>query len=278
VVITIISILMALLLPALSRVKVMAKCAKCTANMRAIGTAWNMYANDNNDIFPQNYQEGTYGSRLHQTSDYFYGGIQLWMTYDAYLGSGGNAATYSGIGYVYPYLKTLDVFFCPANPRSDRWMTLSKGQDPSNTDYGFGEQAKGAICTYYYRGGMYPVEGYPITAIADPPACRGDIGGLKRASDPNVRGRVILTDYWAGYTSANGYSTITPDPKTAPHGKGRSVNLLFTDGHVSCWTLPADMLPIWAWFDGSCYSEATYVNTFYSQNPWWFVRADMANQ
>src|SRR5580692_11423925 len=53
VVIAIIAILAALLLPALSAAKQRAWTARCTANLRQIGIGMKMFADDNNESFPE---------------------------------------------------------------------------------------------------------------------------------------------------------------------------------------------------------------------------------
>ena len=267
VVIAIIAILASLLLPALGKAKIKAKASACAANMRELGIGWTMYADDNNGFFPQNYQEGTYRCGP-PGAPYFYGGIQTWMTVNCDLGSACPVSTYSGIGWVYPYVKNAKAFFCPANPRSDPWLGLWNGTvDP---DYQFGVQGKGALGTYWYRGSMYPSEtGSSFTSISDITYCR-DTG--KKISDPGVSGHVMLADFWKGY---NASTFPTPDPQTMPHGDGRVLNLLWTDGHVRAWQLPAGVNPIWDWFDAGAYSQASYnPNGWVSQLPWWWVMAD----
>ena len=69
-----------------------------------------------------------------------------------------------------------------------------------------------------------------------------------------------------------------PDPKTRPHGDGRIVNLLFTDGHASAWNLPASMIPVWDWFDAGSYAKAGFGNGWVQQLPWWWVEADRSGR
>ena len=56
----ILALLISILLPSLSRARELAKRAVCAANLRGIGQGMYIYANDNEEWFPQHYYEPTY--------------------------------------------------------------------------------------------------------------------------------------------------------------------------------------------------------------------------
>src|SRR3569833_993270 len=63
VVIAIIAILASLLLPAMSRAKGKAQAIKCMNNEKQIGLAFMMYADENNETYPQHYGWLAFGGR-----------------------------------------------------------------------------------------------------------------------------------------------------------------------------------------------------------------------
>ena len=94
-VITIILILAAMLLPALSRSRETAKRANCTSQLHQIGTAAYMYADDNEDYLPPGNPTLRSGGQ--------------WLSYL-------NRKTPVGLGYLWrdKYLPSADVFYCPS--------------------------------------------------------------------------------------------------------------------------------------------------------------------
>ena len=274
VVVTIISILAAVLLPALSKTKTRAKITACANNMRQLGVACAMYADDNNGYIPLNQMEGTYHAEAYGP---FWSGIQVWMTYGGNLGAGNYPSNYSGIGKVYPYVKSPTVLYCPANPRSPLWLDLQwNGNDPSGV-YGFGVQGKGANCLYMYRNSIFPASLNVTTSIPDANnagPCLLNYPAV-RIDDARLRNRVLLTDYWHGYAG----STVTPDYTRLPHGDGSNVNLLWTDGHVSNWVLPNGWLPIWNFYGLGPITKAAFDGRSWAkQTPWWWIEADGSNK
>ncbi|NOX97416.1 MAG: DUF1559 domain-containing protein [Nitrospirae bacterium] len=94
VVIAIIGILAAMLLPALSRAREMARAASCVSNLRQIGMALSIYADDYNGLYP------------------YAGGTIAWNATDPTDG------TYSWMQQLYPYLKNKKVYQCPNRPNN----------------------------------------------------------------------------------------------------------------------------------------------------------------
>ena len=270
VVISLIALLIALLLPAIGKARQTAQLTLCLSNQRQLAIGWAGYSSDFS-YFPQNYQEGTYYA-LAPGNPPYYSGPQAWMVVDPwpnYLGNGGTTSVLSGIGQAYPYINSDEVFYCPGTNVSERWIDERWRGHGTSGLWGFGLQGRGAITTYMYRSGAYDK--------APNPAVKLDWTFTfmvpKRASDPWVQNRSMLTCYWAGWQE----SWIDPNPDTVTHG-GKVTNLAFTDGHATTWKLPHDILPVWCWFGGTTFTAAGFGNGWAQQLPWWWIEADRAHR
>src|SRR5581483_8017016 len=91
VVIAIIAILAAILFPVFARAREQARRTACLSNMKQIGTALHMYAQDYDENFPQRYGDCC------AVADFENGYQRTWKN------------------MLMPYIKSKDVFKCPSN-------------------------------------------------------------------------------------------------------------------------------------------------------------------
>jgi type II secretory pathway pseudopilin PulG len=101
VVISIIAILSALIFPVFARAKQSAKQTQCLSNLKQIGTALQLYINDNDDFFPQ----------AVDPSDKFT--PELWSAYPKFQARIGNLPLMQEV--MAPYVKSKQVWECPAD-------------------------------------------------------------------------------------------------------------------------------------------------------------------
>jgi len=222
VVIGIIALLISILLPSLNRARETANRVKCASNLRQIGQALQLYANDNKGTFPRTrYSEGAYTS-LTATSITASGTAAT----DAFTGASipsNNDITAA----VYLLLRTQDitpeVFICPSS--NDEKDTL--GGHP--VDWGANFTALKNL-SYGFAANMYATSTSVGTGVKwnntlDPAfAIAGDKG------PGTVTG---------GSTGASAGSSLTTGSTSAQKRGGNSVNhdrdgqnLLYADGHA----------------------------------------------
>jgi prepilin-type N-terminal cleavage/methylation domain-containing protein/prepilin-type processing-associated H-X9-DG protein len=120
VVIAIISILAAMLLPALAKAKTKALSVSCTSNLRQFALAWQQYTLDFNDVMPPSMMPGAPGVA---------GTAGCWV-----LGNAQSDIDTNGIirGVLYePYVRNTSVYRCPA----DKSLVTSHPELPRTRSY-----------------------------------------------------------------------------------------------------------------------------------------------
>ena len=115
VVIAIIAILAALLLPALGQAKEKAKAAQCMSNLKQIGLAATMYAQDNNDTY---WNKG--GGDIPNYGCWFISPSSTVLL------APNNQYAYWALGYLEYFAKNRNVFRCPSCVHADEWKDDGK--------------------------------------------------------------------------------------------------------------------------------------------------------
>ena len=220
VVIAIIAILMAILMPALNRVKEQGKRAGCLANLRQLQLAWGMYADENDDRLVNGEAYGGGDGTAPIPSSGIHQGEQWWTGDD--VGDFWNGINLSQplqeraikVGALYPYCKSVKLYRCPTGVRGEmRTYTI--------TDAMNGLRREGT-----YSGNV----GKRVDRT---------VLWVKRRAEISVPGpanRIVFLD--EGRITPDSYATHYMnerwwDPPFVRHGDGTNVS--FADGHADYW-------------------------------------------
>jgi prepilin-type N-terminal cleavage/methylation domain-containing protein len=237
VVITIISILAAMLLPALSKAKYQARETNCGANFKEWGLACNLYAADNDNWLPKCDMIWLPGGALTNVSPHF-------------------------VNTMWGYIPMLSMWFCPLRPGdmppNVDTMTMSTYV---NSAYVYtGTDTGGQPWIYDIRKTMNfwlpRAGGYAgaMVTFPDPSSCLTPAPAYEtepwpsRPDDTVAEYKPMMSDYAyiAGTYPVN--TVITETILTGGHKgsrQGQAVTLIFADGHTEIRRLP-DMKQRWS--------------------------------
>ena len=109
VVIAIIAILAGMLLPALGKAKTKAQGIQCLSNLRQLGLAWYMYADDHDSRLPPNFG----------ANDQSNAWVRGWLDFTPDNGDNTNLV-YLETGHLWPYSKSVGIYKCPADKSTAR--------------------------------------------------------------------------------------------------------------------------------------------------------------
>jgi prepilin-type processing-associated H-X9-DG protein/prepilin-type N-terminal cleavage/methylation domain-containing protein len=203
VVITIIAILAALLLPALSRAKANGQSASCLNNLKQLQVAWKMYENDQNDRFPPNISRNI-------------GGIPQNISNSWVLGNAQHDLDTSNIlsGSLYAGANSARIYRCPA----DRATVTGTMSSPHTRSYSV-EGWLGADFNVYGVVWPNPPSIDPTKASAITAPGPSDVFVFIDDNEQTIDDGIFVIGINSWY-----------DCPGDRHGRG--ANLSFLDGHV----------------------------------------------
>jgi prepilin-type N-terminal cleavage/methylation domain-containing protein len=207
VVIAIIAILAAMLLPALSKAKVKAQQISCVNNLKQLGLAWALYADDHQNKLVLNYPPTA--------------GVNAWILGDMTKAAEATNPVYITTGKLFPYNKSIPTYRCPSDPKQYGGVKVSRSYSMNS-----------------FMGSRAPSVDYiPSTAT-------GWVLYYARSTDiPRPSNTWVLLD--EDERSINdGFFVPDPDadtwydfPAIASYRHNYSYGLNFADGHSELWKL-----------------------------------------
>ena len=247
VVIAIIGILAGMLLPTLSAAKARSNDVKCVDNLRQIGTAYAIFAGDNDGLYPHqttnNWLTETVGA-VYGASGPGGGGVPIRM-------QRGNVACVNMFGYLSNYLGNVKILTCPGDRARIKNMAVDFGTSTTPGALGLFGGVAGSDAGPAYGGGTTGITWPNVQTVTG-----GVSYGICISAEEGVPDSILLLDSDRGsvneeiYGSLNrnngsiGLNYFDEDWKrgvpsaamgaTEPHfmHHSRSGNLALTDGSV----------------------------------------------
>jgi prepilin-type N-terminal cleavage/methylation domain-containing protein/prepilin-type processing-associated H-X9-DG protein len=209
VVIAIITILAALLLPAIAQSKAKGQQIACLNNVRQLQLGWTMYCEEHNGVLPLNLQEVTSYSPNASTTN-------SWVVGDARFSAD---LAFITQGSIYSYIGGPSVYHCPS--------------DHSTIDTSAATRTRSYSMDYYLHGGLDPSY---IQSLPD----GAQTGILTRQSEISFPSKTFVFLDENDRTIEDGVFLLYRDPdltwQNAPSDRhSQGINLTFADGHSEHW-------------------------------------------
>jgi prepilin-type N-terminal cleavage/methylation domain-containing protein len=238
VVISIISVLMAILIPVLATARRQARMVLCIVNQRHIVNALSLYAVDNDDSYPESVATITFGSSWHWQEPTMMTACKPRPSH-----------TYRSMSaYLHSYIKDASIMFCPSAPRKYEYLQKAwdTGDDWDNPETSFpSDPVLGAYCFYYNYVGFLPDHTAPFrgprNALGEPGQSKllvSDYFGYDHHRSPNAYGsceQFTGASFTPGFEVSSAYWSRLKSERVNLNTIDVKLHGGYNDGHVESY-------------------------------------------